>query len=520
MAATPSSRITTLVDRPVREDGRFVLYWMIANRRVRYNFALQRAVEHARSLRKPLVVLEALRAGYPWASDRMHAFVLAGMKDNAEAFGRRGVLYHPYVEPAPGHGKGLIEALSRDACVLVTDDFPCFFLPRMVRSAARQAVCRMEQVDANGLLPLRAADREFKTAFSFRLFLQRHLPDHLADRPREDPLRGAGLPVLGSLPRAVTARWKAAPTGLLEGTPASLGRLPIDHDVPVSTAMAGGARQAGRALRAFIARNLQRYPERRSHPEDDATSRLSPWLHFGHIGAHEVFEAVARHEGWTMECLRPDRANGSKGSWWGMSPAAEAFLDELIAWREVGFNLCAFRADYDRYSSVPDWARRTLQVHATDPRPRRYSVAQLEAAATHDPIWNAAQTQMVREGWFHNQMRMLWGKKILEWSPTPRAALHAMAHLMGRHALDGRNPNSWTGFLWVLGRYDRPWGPERPIFGTVRYMSSESLARKVKLNSYLERYAAVYSGREGHSQRSTRGVPVQHARDARPSRYG
>jgi deoxyribodipyrimidine photo-lyase len=42
----------------------------------------------------------------------------------------------------------------------------------------------------------------------------------------------------------------------------------------------------------------------------------------------------------------------------------------------------------------------------------------------------------------------------------------------------------------VLGRYDRPWGPERPIFGHVRYMSSENTARKVRVRDYIERHAA------------------------------
>jgi deoxyribodipyrimidine photo-lyase len=39
----------------------------------------------------------------------------------------------------------------------------------------------------------------------------------------------------------------------------------------------------------------------------------------------------------------------------------------------------------------------------------------------------------------------------------------------------------------VLGRYDRPW-PERPIFGTVRYMTSESTVRKLRTRDYLRRY--------------------------------
>ncbi len=114
---------------------------------------------------------------------------------------------------------------------------------------------------------------------------------------------------------------------------------------------------------------------------------------------------------------------------------------------------------------------------------------ELEEARTHDPLWNAAQTQLVREGWFHNYLRMLWGKKILEWSARPEDALESMIHLMSKYSIDGRNPNSYAGYFWTLGRYDRPWGPERPIFGSVRYMSSENTARKLSVKRYVARYA-------------------------------
>ena len=168
----------------------------------------------------------------------------------------------------------------------------------------------------------------------------------------------------------------------------------------------------------------------------------------------------------------------------------ESFLDEAVTWREVGFNMCSHRDDYDQFESLPDWAQKTLNDHASDPRPQLYSLAQLEASETHDPLWNAAQRQLVREGRMHNYLRMLWGKKILQWSPSPREALATLIDLNNKYAVDGRNPNSYSGIFWTLGRYDRPWGPVRPIFGTIRYMTSENTAKKLKLKGYLERYGA------------------------------
>jgi deoxyribodipyrimidine photo-lyase len=172
-------------------------------------------------------------------------------------------------------------------------------------------------------------------------------------------------------------------------------------------------------------------------------------------------------------------------------------LDQLITWREVGFNMCARRKDYDRYAALPDWARQTLADHAADRREYVYTLAELENAQTHDPLWNAAQRELVVHGRMHNYLRMLWGKKILEWSATPQKAAAAMIHLNNKYALDGQDPNSYSGIFWTLGRYDRPWGPERPVFGKIRYMSSANTARKVRVKKYLEELQ-VMAGIFGH----------------------
>ena len=143
---------------------------------------------------------------------------------------------------------------------------------------------------------------------------------------------------------------------------------------------------------------------------------------------------------------------------------------------------------YRSLDSLQGWAKATIAAHAADERPHLYSLQQLERSQTHDPLWNAAMGQLRREGWFHNYLRMLWGKKIYEWSKSAAEALHAMEHLMGKYSLDGRDPISWSGYFWVLGRADRPWGPERKIFGKLRYMSSDNTARKLAVKKYIAKY--------------------------------
>ena len=278
-------------------------------------------------------------------------------------------------------------------------------------------------------------------------------------------------------------------------TLSSARRAARRRSTPIEAPVAGtrgGERAAGVALTAFVDRKLPRYGQERNEPEKDATSGLSPYLHFGHLSIHEVVRAVASREGWSPANLQTTFA-GKREGWWGMSASAEGFLDQAVTWRELGYNFCAHRANFDRFESLPEWAQATLARHADDPRTAVYDLEAFASARTHDPLWNAAQTQLVREGRIHNYLRMLWGKKILEWTRSPEIALDVMIELNNRYALDGRDPNSYSGIFWVLGRFDRPWGPERPIFGTVRYMSSANTARKTNVDGYLRRFASETS---------------------------
>ncbi len=484
--AVPAARIREVNDRPLQPAGDYVLYWMSAARRVGANYGLQRAVERAREFDRPLLVLEALRAGYAHASDRLHRFVLQGMADNATALARKPVRYYPYVEPAPGDGRGLLRALGRRACVVVCDDFPCFFLPRAVAAAARQVPVRMEQVDSNGLLPMRATDRIFGTAAAFRRWVQKRLPEAIENGPLPDAVGRVTLPRLAALPRDIAQRWPPAERRILAAGPAVLAALPLDHAVAPAP-QAGGARAAQRALQPFVRHQLADYAEQRNHPDLQATSGLSPWLHFGHLASHQVLAALAEAESWSPQRIAP-RPTGGREGWWRASAGAEAFLDQLVVWRELGFNRCALSDDYAAYEGLPEWARNSLAEHAADPRPALYALQQLTAAATDDALWNAAQRQLRREGRIHGYLRMVWGKNLLSWSRTPQQAFARMLALNDRWALDGRDPNSYSGMGWCLGRYDRPWGPELAVFGKVRYMTSANTRRKLRCNAYLRRY--------------------------------
>jgi hypothetical protein len=206
-----------------------------------------------------------------------------------------------------------------------------------------------------------------------------------------------------------------------------------------------------------------------SAPKTLRGSGISPQLHFGHLGIHEVVSAVLDSDARAEEI--------------------DAFLEQAVIRRELSFNMCFYNPRYDSLDALPEWARKTLDKHRRDRRKPSYSYGELERAETHDEVWNLAQRQLVRCGTIHNYLRMLWGKKIIEWSETPEEAHRAMVRLHDVYALDGRDPNTHAGILWCFGKHDRPWAPERPIFGTIRWMSSEQTAKKVRLKEIADAVA-------------------------------
>jgi deoxyribodipyrimidine photo-lyase len=224
-----------------------------------------------------------------------------------------------------------------------------------------------------------------------RPFATYRMSSRLAPRARDCSLRSHPLPRPWSptgiprfskgdtavLPPSIDRQWPTAEARLSSGTLAS---LPIDHAVrPAGTR--GGAAPARPWLSRFLSGGLLRYDDEHNQPEHDSTSRLSPWLHFGHLSAHEVFTAVAKRERWSARRSQ-SVARGAREGWWNMSPAAEAFLDELITWRELAFNMCESVQHFDRFEALPPWARRTLDDHRRERRPHRYSIEAFELATT------------------------------------------------------------------------------------------------------------------------------------------
>ena len=217
------------------------------------------------------------------------------------------------------------------------------------------------------------------------------------------------------------------------------------------------------------------YDETRNQPQMDGTTRLSPWLHYGHIGSQTIALAV-------------DEVAVGNAKY---VAARDSLYNELIAWRELCVNFVKYQPDYDNLGCAEEWAKRTIAEHAGDRREHLYTVEQMERGETYDELWNAAQTQMVVHGWMHNYLRMYWAKKILEWSPDNATAFERTVYLNDKYFLDGRDPGGYAGIAWAIaGKFDRPWN-QHPVFGKIRYMSGASTGRKFDSKRYMAEMRAL-----------------------------
>ncbi|MEO8295395.1 MAG: deoxyribodipyrimidine photo-lyase [Gemmatimonadota bacterium] len=457
-------------------SGELVLYWMQVTLRSTENFALNYAVERANELRLPVLVYQGLRPDYPWASARLHTFILESALDLRDDFASRGIQYVFHLDrnsPIPRedrtaetgrlrHDASPLIRLAERAALVVTDFYPTFIVPRQTlrlrRALAERAIASpVVAVDSATVVPMAAFDRAYSTARAFRPVLFAALPHYLHPVPNPEPV----------VRRNIDPGFESALGPEIDhGHIARLvGLCPVDQSVPPALEIRGGSRAARNRLNRFLSSGLPRYSRNRNDPNEDATSGLSPYLHFGNISPQEILLG-ARETG-------PEEEFGR-------------FQDEMLTWRELAHNFVYHDPRHRTVDAIPEWARKELSEHAADPRPVLYSLEQLEHARTGDPLWNAAQTAYLRNGYMHNYLRMLWGKAVLQWTPGYGEALHILEHLNNKYSLDGRDANSYAGIMWIFGKFDRPFY-RRPIYGLVRYQSLKAAAKKFNVTRYIER---------------------------------
>ncbi len=428
--------------------GNYVLYWMHASQRASHNHSLVYACGLANRLDLPLLVFFGFTGNYPEVNQRNLLFMLEGLSETSRELKKRNIkmvvwMIHPF--------DGVVN-LAEDAAAVVTDFGYLKEQEELIFRLAVNVRKKLVAVESNIIVPVRSASPgEEYSAAGFRpkmmklinLYLNRVSDVRVNKTSLDFKLKGIDMSSHASV----------------------LKEMGIDKHAASSGRIKGGTSNAVKLLNSFIRRKLDGYPLKRNDPSLDFTSHMSPYLHFGHISPVYIAQRIL-----------------STGS-----PGRDVYLDELIIRRELSFNFVYYNKDYDSIRSLPSWALESLIKHESDPREFLYTRTELEKAKTHDVYWNAAQNELVTTGKIHNYMRMYWGKKIIQWTEGPDTAFEYMIYLNNKYALDGNDPNSYSGIAWCLGKHDRPWR-EIPVFGKVRYMNDRGIERKFDMAGYLQKY--------------------------------
>lgn len=432
------------------QKGKFVIYWMQASQRIRYNQALETTIRIANKRSLPVLVYFEITDHFPDANLRHYYFMLEGLQEirqDLRQIGIQMIIYYQGDQKVPN----LIE-LASEAVMVITDCGYLRFQTEWREKYANELPCLLIQVESDVIVPVESAStKEEFTAGTFRPKINRLLANYLQPMEMASPDHSSLDFDVASFP--------------INDLHETINQLSVDHSVPPSPFYHGGANKADELLGQFIDRKIYRFESLRNDPSQDFLSHMSPYLHFGQISP--LYIALK------LKAEAP-------------AEAYRVYLEELIVRRELAINYVYYNVNYDQFKGLPRWAKGTLEKHQHDTRKVVYSLAELEHAQTHDIYWNAAQQEMTITGKMHGYMRMYWGKKILEWSPTPQEAFQRCIYLNNKYELDGRDPNGYTGIAWCFGKHDRAW-KERPIFGKVRYMNDNGLRRKYNMEKYIEK---------------------------------
>lgn len=441
------ARIRILNDRTV-QNGDYVLYWMQSSVRTEYNFALLHAKEMAVSKDIPLIVYFGIDTEYPESNQRHLLFMLQGLKETVKKLNEDNITV---ILKLTSPETGAIEA-GKNASAVFTD---CGYLRHQKEWRQKAAVnlkCPLIQAESDVVVPVfEASVKEEWSAGTLRKKINSRLPFYLREHQPVNP--------------EIKKYRKEIPKGYFEDFDIDfiLSLPKVKRDVKPSPYFIGGYTNAKETLSLFIRDKLNRYSGEANHPEKSIQSDMSPYLHFGHISPLEIAVDV-------ISSGYPDPGD---------------FLEQLIVRRELAVNFVEYNPYYDSFKGLPAWCIKTLNEHMYDKKEFIYTFDELESGYTHDKYWNAAQNEMKIKGKMHGYMRMYWGKKILEWSESPKEAYKTALYLNNKYSLDGRDPNSYAGIAWCFGKHDRAWG-ERAVFGKVRYMNEKGLKRKFEIEKYVK----------------------------------
>lgn len=429
--------------------GNAVMYWMIRDKRVSDNFALITAQKLAIKHRAPLIVCFQYTGNFPDSNIRQYDFLFKGLEEVSADLAKLNISFNLL----KGEANHVIPSLISQYQIgsMVIDYSPLKIYKKRIDRVLQEINIPVCQVDTHNIVPVWvSSDKKEFAAHTIRRKIHKQLNEYLTD-----------IPKLFKHPIDLVKKFEITQWSKVKE------ELKIDFSVNSVDWIKPGEREAKKRLLVLLS-SLKDYHIKRNNPTIDALSHLSPYFHFGQISPQRV----------ALEVQNSALPKEDK----------DVFLEEMIIRRELADNFCEYEKNYDFFEGFHPWAQKTLNEHRLDARDFVYSAQEFEGAETHDPLWNAAQFQMVSTGKMHGFLRMYWAKKILEWTPSPEEALQTAINLNDKYELDGRDPGGYTGIAWSIGGiHDRAWF-ERPVFGKIRFMNYNGCKRKFNVKKYIEMY--------------------------------
>jgi len=464
-----AERIRVISPANTNKYGSFILYWMHHGVRTDDNPALDTAILVANQLGLPILVYQGLGGKHKYNSDRHHTFIMQGARVVQQQLREKGIRYSFHLSEKTST-KSPLYSLAEQAALLITEDFPAPPFPKWTKRLADTIEAPVWAIDTHCILPMQQIGKSYQRAFAFRNAVKEDMLNRIA---KEWPVIDKSTVYFDG-----DVGFKEVDFGV-EPIHELCARCDIDHSVAPIHQSPGGSIAGYKRWSLFKEHGLATYHKLRNNATvrfPQGVSRMSAYLHHGHVSPFRLAREASQSH----------------------TDGAEKYLDELLIWRELAFNLCFYNSDVESIGILPSWARSSLLSRTKDPRPAFYSLEALERGETDDSLWNAAQNSLLTHGELHNNVRMTWGKAVLQWTQSPQEALDILIHLNHRYALDGSDPNSYGGILWCLGLFDRPFSPEKPIFGTVRTRPSEHHQRRLNMQAY-----------EAHVHRSPRNESMR-----------
>ncbi|MGB3800306.1 MAG: deoxyribodipyrimidine photo-lyase [Lewinella sp.] len=462
-------RTRALTPHPVDGKREYVLCWLMQALRAQENPAIDVAILLGNQLKLPVVVIHALENRYPYASHRLHRFILEASLDLQSGVEERGLRFVRWVRRAGDGEVDTVAKVAEQAAAVVVDDVPTFVTRTYADDLAGRLSAAVWAVDACCAVPMNAFPDHLATTKQFRAahtpLREVHLQTDLEQKPAMDKFQG-DLD-LGS----------GESTDLsVDGLDALIEQCGVDMSVRAVPAYPGSRSVAVDRLKKVVSEVIPRYKWTRNNPslENDST-HLSPYMHFGVLSPREVALAVRKAE-----------ADGD------VHPAARyKFFDELLTWREYFHHGCRKMPHFNRWAGIPGWASKSLLDHAGDPRKTVYDLQALIHGETDDETWNAAQKTYTLDGWMNNNLRMYWVKQLIRWRPDPREAFAVACYLNDRFSYDGRDASTYGNIRWGFGDAKKGYR-ELDVYGWVPPRGDAALRRRDGVAEWL----AQQAGRE------------------------